>query len=162
DCQTKIDKDTKFELKGQFLKELGENTFNRLENKDANEHNDRILEIVDLFTTPEVTEDQLMLREVIMFYKGLDMPTRQIFDCKEVIPKMSAVDANKAIQEIADHSQKWYDGDSIRNRSSNTSDRLAAIQAKLNNLGREIKKVNEKVYDAQVGCELLGINLHKT
>ncbi|GKE94979.1 hypothetical protein Tco_1579834, partial [Tanacetum coccineum] len=27
------------------------------------------------------------------------------------------------------------------------------IQAQLNNLGREIKKVNEKVYAAQVGCE---------
>ncbi|GJY53043.1 hypothetical protein Tco_0444707 [Tanacetum coccineum] len=34
-----------------------------------------------------------------------------------------------------------------------TSDGLAAIQAKLNNLGREIKKVNEKVYAAQVGYE---------
>ncbi|GKB44274.1 mitochondrial proton/calcium exchanger protein-like protein isoform X1, partial [Tanacetum coccineum] len=33
-----------------------------------------------------------------------------------------------------------------------TSDRLAAIQAQLNNLGREIKEVNEKVYAAQVGC----------
>ncbi|GJX71104.1 hypothetical protein Tco_0308275 [Tanacetum coccineum] len=33
------------------------------------------------------------------------------------------------------------------------SDGLAAIQAQLNNLGREIKKVNEKVYAAQVGCE---------
>nr|GEX04115.1 hypothetical protein [Tanacetum cinerariifolium] len=30
----------------------------------------------------------------------------------------------------------------------------AAIQAQLNNLGREIKKVNEKVYAAQVGYEL--------
>ncbi|GJV36687.1 hypothetical protein Tco_1409164, partial [Tanacetum coccineum] len=29
----------------------------------------------------------------------------------------------------------------------------ATIQAQLNNLGREIKKVNEKVYAAQVGCE---------
>ncbi|GJW37256.1 hypothetical protein Tco_0060176 [Tanacetum coccineum] len=28
-----------------------------------------------------------------------------------------------------------------------------AIQAQLNNLGREIKKVNEKVNAAQVGCE---------
>ncbi|GJR19578.1 hypothetical protein Tco_0968105 [Tanacetum coccineum] len=28
-----------------------------------------------------------------------------------------------------------------------------AIQAQLNNLGKEIKKVNEKVYDVQVGCE---------
>ncbi|GJZ55547.1 hypothetical protein Tco_0610740, partial [Tanacetum coccineum] len=34
------------------------------------------------------------------------------------------------------------------------SDGLAAIQAQLNNIGREIKKVNEKVYVAQVGCEL--------
>ncbi|GKB27694.1 pyruvate dehydrogenase (acetyl-transferring) kinase, mitochondrial [Tanacetum coccineum] len=33
------------------------------------------------------------------------------------------------------------------------SDGLAAIQAQLNNLGREIKHVNEKVYAAQVGCE---------
>ncbi|GJW57662.1 ribonuclease H-like domain-containing protein [Tanacetum coccineum] len=40
-----------------------------------------------------------------------------------------------------------------RGRSTQTSDGLAAIQAQLNNLGREIKKVNEKVYGAQVGCE---------
>ncbi|GKA54138.1 hypothetical protein Tco_0753087 [Tanacetum coccineum] len=39
-------------------------------------------------------------------------------------------------------------------RSTETSDGLAAIQAQLNNLGREIKKVNVKVYGAQVGCEL--------
>nr|GEU37873.1 hypothetical protein [Tanacetum cinerariifolium] len=31
---------------------------------------------------------------------------------------------------------------------------FSAIQAQLNNLGREIKKVNEKVYAAQLGCEL--------
>ncbi|GKB97933.1 hypothetical protein Tco_0984070 [Tanacetum coccineum] len=34
-------------------------------------------------------------------------------------------------------------------RSTETSDRLAAIQAQLNNLRREITKVNEKVYAAQ-------------
>ncbi|GJZ06255.1 putative reverse transcriptase domain-containing protein [Tanacetum coccineum] len=38
-------------------------------------------------------------------------------------------------------------------RSTETSNGLEAIQAQLNNLGREIKKVNEKVYVAQVGCE---------
>ncbi|GJY51836.1 pyruvate dehydrogenase (acetyl-transferring) kinase, mitochondrial [Tanacetum coccineum] len=38
-------------------------------------------------------------------------------------------------------------------RSTETSDGLAAIQAQLNNLGREIKKVSEKVYVAQGGCE---------
>ncbi|GKA23803.1 pyruvate dehydrogenase (acetyl-transferring) kinase, mitochondrial [Tanacetum coccineum] len=50
------------------------------------------------------------MQEVVLFYNGLDVPTRQILDSR-------------------------------------------AIQAQLNNLGREIKKVNEKVYAAQVGCE---------
>ncbi|GJY76758.1 hypothetical protein Tco_0481874 [Tanacetum coccineum] len=44
---------------------------------------------------------------------------------------------------MADHYQKWHDGTSTRNKSSNASDGLAAIQAQLNNLGSEIKKVNE-------------------
>ncbi|GJS73159.1 putative ribonuclease H-like domain-containing protein [Tanacetum coccineum] len=43
---------------------------------------------------------------------------------------------------------------SSKARSIETSDGLAAIQAQLNNLGREIKKVHENVYAAQVGCEL--------
>ncbi|GJQ90589.1 hypothetical protein Tco_0001728 [Tanacetum coccineum] len=69
-----------------------------------------------------------------------------------VIPTKTAEDAKKAIQEMAEYSQKWHDGTS-KGRSTETSDRLAAIQAQLNNLGREIKKVNEKVYTAQVGCK---------
>ncbi|GJQ91388.1 mitochondrial proton/calcium exchanger protein-like protein isoform X1 [Tanacetum coccineum] len=54
---------------------------------------------------------------------------------------------------MAEYSQKWNNRTS-RTRSTETSDGLAAIQAQLNNLGREIMKVNEKVYAAQVGCEL--------
>nr|GFB87685.1 hypothetical protein [Tanacetum cinerariifolium] len=55
---------------------------------------------------------------------------------------------------MAEFSQKWHNGTSSRSRSTETSDRLAAIQTQRNNLRREIKKVNEKVYAAQVGCEL--------
>ncbi|GKE13037.1 putative reverse transcriptase, RNA-dependent DNA polymerase [Tanacetum coccineum] len=51
-----------------------------------------------------------------------------------------------------EYSKKWHNGTS-RIRSTKTFDGLAAIHAQLNNLGREIKKVNEKVYVAQVGCE---------
>ncbi|GJU44333.1 hypothetical protein Tco_1201599 [Tanacetum coccineum] len=51
---------------------------------------------------------------------------------------------------MAEYSQKWHNGTS-RGRSTETSDGLAAIQAQLNNLGREIKKVNKKVYVAQEG-----------
>ncbi|GKE85092.1 putative reverse transcriptase domain-containing protein, partial [Tanacetum coccineum] len=58
------------------------------------------------------------------------------------------------IQEMAEYSHKWHNRTSSRTRSTKTSDGLAAIQAQLNNLVREIKKVNEKVYAAQVGCEL--------
>ncbi|GKD91123.1 hypothetical protein Tco_1366630, partial [Tanacetum coccineum] len=55
---------------------------------------------------------------------------------------------------MAGFSQKWHNGTSTKSRSTKTSDELAVIQVQLNNLGREIKKVNEKVYVAQVGCEL--------
>ncbi|GJW16359.1 hypothetical protein Tco_0020492 [Tanacetum coccineum] len=78
------------------------------------------------------------------FYNGLEVPTRQILDSKGVIPTKSAADAKVAIQEMAEYSQKWHNGTS-KIRSTKTSDGLAAIQAQLNNLGIEIKKVNEKV-----------------
>nr|GEW20775.1 hypothetical protein [Tanacetum cinerariifolium] len=88
------------------------------------------------------------MHEVIVFYKGLDVPTRQILDSKGVIPSIKAADAKKAIQEMVNYSQKWHNRTSTRCRSTETSDGLAAIQAQLNNLERENKKVNEKVYAA--------------
>ncbi|GJT61572.1 hypothetical protein Tco_1005105 [Tanacetum coccineum] len=94
------------------------------------------------------------MQEVILFYNWLDVPTQQILDSKGAIPSKTTDDAKIAIQEMAEYSQKLHNGTSLRTRSTKTSDVLAAIQAQLNNLGREIKKVNEKVYPAQVGCEL--------
>ncbi|GKA18968.1 hypothetical protein Tco_0698883 [Tanacetum coccineum] len=41
---------------------------------------------------------------------------------------------------MAEYSQKWHNRTSSKARSTKTSDRLAAIQAQLNNLRREIKK----------------------
>ncbi|GJX08032.1 hypothetical protein Tco_0195964 [Tanacetum coccineum] len=231
-----INQDTPFELKGQFLKEIRDNTFSGSEHEDANEHIKKVLEIVDLFHIPKVTQDQIMLgafpvsltgaasrwlrnqpsglivtweilktkflnkycppartakkmeeinnfqqepderlfrawerfkellmkcpqhyltdmQEVILFYNGLDVPTRQILDSKGAIPLKTAADAKIAIQEMAEYSQKWHNGTSSKIKGTETSDGLAAIQDQLNNLGREIKKVNEKVYAAQVGCE---------
>ncbi|GKC61167.1 hypothetical protein Tco_1088765, partial [Tanacetum coccineum] len=54
----KIDDKTHFELKGKYLKELRENTLSGSEHEDANEHIKKVLEIVDLFHIPEVTQDQ--------------------------------------------------------------------------------------------------------
>ncbi|GKE76939.1 hypothetical protein Tco_1543059 [Tanacetum coccineum] len=53
---------------------------------------------------------------------------------------------------MVEYSQKWHNR-TTRSRSTKTSDRLAAIQAQLNDLGRDIKKVNKNVYVAQVGWE---------
>ncbi|GKE13690.1 hypothetical protein Tco_1421267 [Tanacetum coccineum] len=61
-ARPKFDDKAKFELKGQFLKELCEYTFSRSDNEDANEHIERVLEITNLFTIPDVTQYHLMLR----------------------------------------------------------------------------------------------------
>ncbi|GJR84549.1 hypothetical protein Tco_0155334 [Tanacetum coccineum] len=87
------------------------------------------------------------MQEVVLFYNGLDVPTRQILDSRGAIPLKTAADAKVAIQEMAEYSKKWHNRTS-RTRSTENSDGLAAIQAQLNNLGREMKKVNEKVYVA--------------
>ncbi|GKF05082.1 DNA-directed DNA polymerase, partial [Tanacetum coccineum] len=75
-----------------------------------------------------------------------------IIDSKGAVPTKTTADAKTAIQEMAEYFQKWHNGTS-RGRSTETPDGLAVIQAQMNNLGREIKKVNEKVYATQVGCE---------
>ncbi|GKD83396.1 retrovirus-related pol polyprotein from transposon TNT 1-94 [Tanacetum coccineum] len=49
-------------MKGQFLTELRENTFSGSDNEDANEHIEKVLEIVNLFHVPDITVDQLMLQ----------------------------------------------------------------------------------------------------
>ncbi|GJX84981.1 hypothetical protein Tco_0335755 [Tanacetum coccineum] len=52
------------------------------------------------------------MQEVILFYNGLDVPTRQILDLKGVIPTKTAADAKVAIQGMAEYSQKWHNGTS--------------------------------------------------
>ncbi|GJY75322.1 hypothetical protein Tco_1374022 [Tanacetum coccineum] len=51
----KIDNNDHFKLKVQFLKELRDNTFINSDHEDANEHIEKVLEIVDLFHIPNIT-----------------------------------------------------------------------------------------------------------
>nr|GEV05724.1 hypothetical protein [Tanacetum cinerariifolium] len=197
-----IIQDTHFELKGQFLKELRDNTFSGSEHEYENEHIEKALEMLTYFTSQKILKTKFLnkycppsrtakkmeqinnfqqepdeslfrawerfkelpmkcpqhyltdMQEVILFYNGLGAPTQQIMDLKGAIPSKTATDAKIAIQEMVEYSQKWHNGTSSKARSTKTFDGLAVIQAQLNNLGREIKKVNEKVYATQVGCEL--------
>ncbi|GJW76681.1 retrovirus-related pol polyprotein from transposon TNT 1-94 [Tanacetum coccineum] len=81
-ARPKINDKIHFELKGKFLKKFGENTFSGSENEDANEHIEKVLEIVYLFHIPEILES------------------------KGAIPTKSAADAKVAIQEMADPTQQ--------------------------------------------------------
>ncbi|GJX17780.1 retrotransposon protein [Tanacetum coccineum] len=58
------------EEEGQFLKELRDNTFSGSELEDANEHIEKVLEIVDLLHIPKVTQDQIMLRAFLVSLTG--------------------------------------------------------------------------------------------
>nr|GEX57006.1 hypothetical protein [Tanacetum cinerariifolium] len=183
----KIEDKDSFELKGQFLKELRDNTFSGSDHEDANKHIKKVLEIMDLFHIPNITIEQVMLRsfpmsltgavshwlrnkpsgsittwedlkkkflskyfppartameeinnfqqepdenlyqvwerfkellmkcpqhyltemqEVVLFYNGLDVPTRQILDSRGAIPSKTVADAKVAIQEMVEYSQK--------------------------------------------------------
>ncbi|GJY48681.1 reverse transcriptase domain-containing protein [Tanacetum coccineum] len=56
---------------------------------------------------------------------------------------------------MADHSQKWHDGTTSKSiRSSSNNDGLAALVNKLDNLGRDMKKLKESVHAIQVGCQI--------
>ncbi|GJU14387.1 hypothetical protein Tco_1142353 [Tanacetum coccineum] len=206
-ARPKIEDKDSFELKGQFLKELRDNTFSDqvmlrafpmsltgavshwLRNKPSGSittwedlktkflskycppaRTAKKMEEINnfqqepdenLYQAWEQFKELLMkcpqhyltkMQKVVLFYNGLDVPTRQILDSRGAIPSKTVVDAKVAIHKMAEYSQKWHNGTS-RTRSTETSNKLAAIQAQLNNLGREIKKVNEKVYVAQVGCK---------
>ncbi|GKC67534.1 hypothetical protein Tco_1100132 [Tanacetum coccineum] len=70
---------------------------------------------MDLFQIPNINIDQVMLRafpvsltrvEVVFFYNGLDVPTRQILDSRGAIPSKTVADDKVAIQEMAEYSQK--------------------------------------------------------
>ncbi|GKB16102.1 hypothetical protein Tco_0850025 [Tanacetum coccineum] len=164
-ARPKIEDKDNFELKSQFLKELRDNTFSGSDNEDANEHIEKVLKIVDLFHILNITIDQVMLRaflmsltraasrwlrnkpseiqEVVLFYNGLDVPTRQILDSRGAIPSKTTADAKVAIQEMAEYSQKWHNGTS-RTRSTKTSEWISSNTSttQLILMEREIKKVN--------------------
>nr|GEX22002.1 hypothetical protein [Tanacetum cinerariifolium] len=148
-----INQDTQFELKGKFFKELHDSTFSGSEHKGANEHIKKFLEIFDLFHIPKITQDQIMLRAFPVSLTGATNKWLRNQPLGAILTK-TAADAKVAINEMAKFSQKWHNETSSKFRSTETSDRLATIPAQLNNLGREIKKVNEKVYVSQVECEL--------
>nr|GEV09459.1 hypothetical protein [Tanacetum cinerariifolium] len=76
-------------------------------------------------------------------------------DRRRIKEFMEVIERRLKIRRIFRRLESFVGGrTSLKARSTKTSDGLAAIQAQLNNLEREIKKVNEKVYTAHVRCKL--------
>ncbi|GJX56313.1 hypothetical protein Tco_0286210 [Tanacetum coccineum] len=109
-------------------------------NNDAHEHVEQVLDIVSLFNIPGVSHDAVMQRIFLITLTGAAkrwvdrLPPRTI----------SSWDLLKKdfIQSI-----------SIKGSSS---EGIVAIVNKLENLGRDIKKLKENVYAIQVGCQNCG------
>ncbi|GJU76907.1 zinc knuckle CX2CX4HX4C containing protein [Tanacetum coccineum] len=140
----KIGGNVNFEIKSQFMRELREDAFFENKDEDAHDHIDRVLSIVGLFNIPGVTKDA-----------GLSTMNRKLLDSHGPIPRMRPTEALTAIQTMVDHSQKWHDETTSRKMgSSNSNDGLAALVNKLDNLGRDMKKLKENVHAIQVGCQI--------
>ncbi|GJZ52478.1 hypothetical protein Tco_0606993 [Tanacetum coccineum] len=90
-------------------------------------------------------------QNVSIFYNELEIPTRQMLGSRGPIPRMTATKALIAIQEMADHSQKWHDKGSIRSLGGSRSDKISVIINKLNDIGYDMRKLKESVHAIQIG-----------
>ncbi|GKD72800.1 zinc knuckle CX2CX4HX4C containing protein [Tanacetum coccineum] len=116
-----------FEINSQFMRELREDTFSGNKDEDAHNHID----------WPQKDGWADSPQELSIHGISLKRPL------------------SKAIQTMANHFQKWHDGMTSRNiRSSSSNDGLAALVNKLDNLGRDMKKLKESVHAIQVACQI--------
>ncbi|GKD53013.1 hypothetical protein Tco_1286400 [Tanacetum coccineum] len=99
---------------------------------------------------------QMYCRPSKMAKKLEDIHTFKHEDSQGPIPNKTPAQALTAIQPLADHSQKWYDGSTSRKTSNDSLAEIAAITNKLDSLGRDMKKLKKNVHVIQVGCENYG------
>ncbi|GJX49832.1 hypothetical protein Tco_0276677 [Tanacetum coccineum] len=103
------------------------------------------------------THDINSHQKVNIFYNGIGTMNRQLLDSQGPISGTTPARVLTAIQTMVNHSQKWYDWDIRRNiESSSNSKGIAAIVNKLENLGRDMKKLKENIHAIQVGCKICG------
>ncbi|GJW60729.1 hypothetical protein Tco_0110064 [Tanacetum coccineum] len=92
------------------------------------------------------------MQEVVLFYNGLDVPTRQLLDSRGAIPSTTTADVKVAIQEMAEYSQKWHNGTS-RTRSPHYTKDCPL---------KEEEKTLEEAYYTQFGAHFQGGGYRET
>ncbi|GJZ70904.1 hypothetical protein Tco_0634755 [Tanacetum coccineum] len=152
----KIGGNVNFKIKSQFMRELREDTFSGNKDKDAHDHIDRVLNIVGLFNIPGVSKDAVMLRVFPFTFTGA--AKRWTAKQLEDIHNFKQEGDESLYQAIMTYYTSALLTTSIvikRNiGSSSSNDGLAALVNKLDNLGRDMKKLKESVHAIQVGCQI--------
>nr|GEX92755.1 hypothetical protein [Tanacetum cinerariifolium] len=157
-----------FEIKSQFMQELREDTFSENKNGDAHEHVERVLDIISLLNILRVSHDAVMLRGFLITLTGavirwVDRLPSGTVDSWDLFKKtfiQRYCPPSKTTKQLEEIRNFKHEGDKTlyqaweRNieRSSN-SEGITAILNKLENLGREMKKLKENGYAIQVGCQ---------
>nr|GEU44628.1 hypothetical protein [Tanacetum cinerariifolium] len=106
----------------------------------------------------ETNNFQQDMQEVIMFYKGSEVPTRQILDSKGGVPTMKADDAKKAIQEMKDNKMNQtsapfplrlkeygYDKDEVLKGLKQLQVNSAECATRLKRLLKEKSRIEEEI-----------------
>ncbi|GKA42943.1 ribonuclease H-like domain-containing protein, partial [Tanacetum coccineum] len=101
----------------------------------------------------EALEEKEDLKKLWRSYCPPSKTAKQLEEIR-LIHGMTPAQALTAIQTMANHSQKWHDGSSSRNTESGSNfEGIATIVSKLDNLGRDMKKLKENMHAIQVGCQ---------
>ncbi|GJX19944.1 hypothetical protein Tco_0222621 [Tanacetum coccineum] len=121
-----------------FMRKLKEDTFSKNKNDDAHEHVERVLDIVNLFNIPGVSHDGVMLAI---------FPITQTGAAKRWVDRLppGTVDSRDLFKKAFIQSRNI--------EISSNSEEIVAIISKLDNLGRDMKKLKENVQAIQVGCQ---------
>ncbi|GJX19404.1 hypothetical protein Tco_0222081 [Tanacetum coccineum] len=143
------------------MRDFRGSTFVQKQRRGCSDHLIGSLAIVGLFQLLESSKDQSCSE----FFPSLllelqkdgwtDSPQELSIPGISSRKPLSKAESLIAIQTMADHSQKWHDGSTSRNIGrSSSKDRLAALVNKLDNLGRDMKKLKESVHAIQAGCKI--------
>ncbi|GKD64942.1 hypothetical protein Tco_1307050 [Tanacetum coccineum] len=160
------------------MRELRENTFADNKKDDAHEHVERILDIVSLFNIPRVTHDAVMLRVFSITLIGaakrwVDRLTPGTINTWDLLKKafiQRYCSPSKTTKKLKDNNNFKQEGEETLYQAWESqlldshgpipgmtpAEGMAAIASKLDNLGRDMKKLKENVHVIQVGCQLYG------
>ncbi|GKC32091.1 putative reverse transcriptase domain-containing protein, partial [Tanacetum coccineum] len=144
--------------KSQFMRELREDTFSGNKDEDAHDHIDRVLSMrwVDRLAPGTINTWDLLKKAFIQRYCPPSMTAKQLEDIHNFKQK-----GDESLYQAWEQYMTYYTSTLLMTSivikrnigSSSSNDGLAALVNKLDNLGRDMKKLKKSVHAIQVGCQ---------